>query len=281
MDLALSMLARYLRDHPEQAARELERIAPEECAAILADHSPDHAAPVLHAMAAIAGAEALELMETPSAIALLCRIPAGLATVLLRRISLPSRESLLLACPDPWGTAIRECARVPGLSVGAMMETRAPVFPEDWTVAEVRDRLTARPALFAGDIFVTDRDHRLRGRIELRRLFEHGGNRALSGILQPDVPTVAIHGAVRFLHDDPLWERCDVLPVVDGGGLFAGVLSHRALRSLASPAAAGPAEPGVVLVDIAELAWTGCVAAIDVAASIAPLKAASKPRGAG
>ncbi|MEZ5355033.1 MAG: hypothetical protein R2762_20545 [Bryobacteraceae bacterium] len=278
MNLALAMLRHFLREHPGEAARELECIDAGEAAAILADSPPEESVRILRSMAAVASTETLELMEAPSAVALLCRLHPALAAMLLRRMSLPSRENLLQACPAPWNDAIRDALRAPVFSAGALMEPRPLVFPDDWKAGAVTGLLARRPGLMAGDLFVVGRDHRLRGRLELRRVYEHQPARTLSGILLPDPPHLPIHATARFLHDDPLWRRFDVLPVVDRHGYFVGALSHRALRSL-DPQGQGSAveAPAGLVVEAAELAWTGCLAALDVAASLA--RGVSEPQG--
>ena len=50
MEAGLHLLRAFLRDHPAEAAQELEHIPVDEASAVLADAPPDEGAPVLAAM---------------------------------------------------------------------------------------------------------------------------------------------------------------------------------------------------------------------------------------
>ncbi|MEZ5397462.1 MAG: hypothetical protein R2724_32435 [Bryobacterales bacterium] len=263
------MLREFLRKHPAEAAQELERIPTDEAAAVLADAPPDEGAPVLAAMGAMAAAEALDLMEVPSAVALVCRLEARVAAMLLRRVTLPSRQNILFVCPDLWKTGISASLAVGPESVGAVMDGRAAVFPADWKVRELLAFMAARPARLAIDVFVEDREHGLVGRLDLRALDPLAASRELRGVMAPDPPRLPLRASIRAVRDDVLWRRFDTIPVVDESGLFAGALPHRALRMAAQREASGDARsPGGAFVEFAELAWTGYVAAVDVASSL-------------
>jgi len=163
-----------------------------------------------------------------------------------------------------YGVAQRLAARA------AAMDPRAPVFPADWRVSELVQYLTEHPGRMALDAFVEDRDHKLRGRIELRALEGRLNVRELRGVMAPDPPAIFLRTAVAAVRDDVLWRRFDVLPVVDESGVFVGSLSHRALRMDWKPdRGRGDEKPGAAMVELAELAWTGYLAAFDVASAIA------------
>ena len=157
MDVGLHLLRNFLRGHPAEAAAEIERISSKEAAAVLADSPPEEAAPVLCAMGGMAAAEALEQMEVPSAVALLCRVESALATMLLRRLTLPTRQNILFLCPEPWKTPVESGLLTHAGSVGAYMDNRAPVFPVDWKVSELLHYMAANPARLALDVFVAGR----------------------------------------------------------------------------------------------------------------------------
>lgn len=200
--------------------------------------------------------------------ALLCRVEAPVAAMLLRRLTLPSRQNVLFVCPEPWKGAIEAALLTRRESVGALMDARAPVFPADWKVSDVLAYVQGRPARLALDVFVAGRDHRLVGRIELRSLEGRLSVRELGGAMAADPPRLNVASAVRYVREDALWRKFDALPVVDENGIFVGALSHRALRMLESPSGAKDEPAGSAFVEFAELAWTGYVAAVDVASSL-------------
>ena len=269
MQAALELLRAFLRELPTAAAEELERLDADEAGAVLADAPPEDAAPVLAAMGAMSAAEALERMEVPSAVALACRLDPPVAAMLLRRVPLPARQNIVFVCPEPWKTSIGSALTAPRGSVAALMDARAGVFPEDWKISEVLAYLQSRPSRLALDVFVARRDHKLVGRIDLRSLEGRLSVRELRGAMAPDPPRLTAGSAVRFVRTDALWRKFDTLPVVDEQGIFLGALTHRALRMLESEAGdKAEARAGGAFVELAELAWTGYVAAVDVASSL-------------
>jgi Mg/Co/Ni transporter MgtE len=275
MDAALDLLRELLRAHPAEAGRDLELLGSEETAAILADAVPDEGAPVLASMSAMAAADALEHMETLSAVALACRLEPPVAALLLRRLPMPVRRNILTACPDPWKTTLASALRAPSHAVGAVMDARAPAFPQDWTVEDVTRLLGGQPGLLGLELFVVDRAYRLRGRLDLRRLDSARAARELSGVMVPEPPRLPIGAAIRFVGDDPLWQRFDALPVVDENGLFVGVLPHRAVRGWKRPAeGAEDDSAGGAFVEFAELAWRGYIAAVEVVSAVTTVAAA-------
>ena len=269
MEAGLRLLREFLRAHPARAAAELERIDPQEAAAVLADAPPEDGAPVLRLMGALQAAEALERMEVPSAVALLCRLESPVAATLMRRLTMPARRNISFVCPEPWKAAIDAALLAPASSVAAFMDVRAPVFPLDWKVSELVEYMTLHPSRLALEAFVAGRDHKLQGRIDLRGLEGRLNVRELRGVMAPNPPSLPLRAPMQAVREDALWRRFDVLPVVDESGLFAGSLSHRTLRVAHKPDAAGRRTTASgAIVELAELAWTGYVAAVEVASSL-------------
>jgi Mg/Co/Ni transporter MgtE len=266
VEAALQLLQTFLSEHPFEAALALELAPPAEAGAILADQPPDTAVEVWRRMAIPAAAAALRGMEIPSAVALLCRVPAGRAVLLLRRQSTPLALTLISACPDPWRTAI-EHARSRGVySVGAFMHPSPAALPADWTARQTGDFLIRHPEFLAFDLFVVDRDWRLAGRTDLLRLATTPGNHTLGGLIDPNPARLPISAPVASVREDPVWRTADVLPVTDESGLLVGTLAHKTLRSLNDEVSEEATPVGSLLMDGAELAWTGFAGAIDAAA---------------
>lgn len=265
MVAALRLLTRFLKEHPTDAARELESIDPAEAAAILADQEPGIATGVWQALAPFAASGALAQMDLPAAAAILCRASTGKAAVALRQLTLPVRRSLIEHCPDPWRSSLEKACSTGASSAGRVMTANLMALPADWTVLQARQLLAANPERISPDLFVVDRDWRLAGRTDLRRLGTHAAARSLAGLMQPNPPHLKLQTPVAAIREDPLWRKFDVLPVVDAGGLLAGAISHLGLRSLEEEYSAEPLELGSAVAQVAELTWSGYVAAMDVA----------------
>jgi Mg/Co/Ni transporter MgtE len=229
--------------------------------------------------------DALARMEFSSAAALVCRLPTSKAVALLFRQGLPLRLSLIQACPEPWRTSLAQACHMNPGSVGTLLNKAVTVAPSDWSIAKTRRYLAAHPQQTSFEIFVVDREWRLTGRTDLQRLAIHTEARLMGGIVDPNPASLRLRSSIAAIREDRLWQRFDVLPVTDEGGLVLGSVSHRAIRSLQGTmeGLADPNRPGAgtAVVDAAELAWTGYLAALDVAAlmwrSAAPLDSGPTP----
>jgi len=268
MEAGLRLLRRFLAEHPREAAVALEVSPSSEAAAVLSDQPPEIAVQVWKQMAIPAAAAALGAMEVPSAVALLCRIEAPLAALMIFRQNLPVARTLTQACPDPWRTAIERACSAGPLSVGALMHPAPPALPADWTARQAGEFLTKHPEFLAFDIFVVDRSWHLVGRTDLFRLANSAGGNTVGARMQPSAPSLLLHSAVAAAREDALWRSNDVLPVTDAAGLLVGALSHKRLRSKEDKVSDEPVELRSLLIDAAELAWTGFTGAVDAAATV-------------
>lgn len=268
IDLALSLLRRFLRRHPLEAARALEAVSAEERADILADEPPESAVEVFKSLSPVAGSEVLHGMEIRSAVALLARLPPGLAAQRMMRLSWATQEALLSALPAPWGQNLERALLAPQHSVGSAMNRHAPALPEDFTVREAIQHLNGRPGQLSFEVFVVNRKGQLSGRTDLAEIYKSPDVRPLTGLMQPKPRAIAFRAMLRSLLQDPLWSRFDSLPVVDGAGLLLGALSHRSLRALAGKKEVTPIALASPLIEASGLIWAGYAAAVDVAASV-------------
>src|SRR5690606_39210684 len=143
------------------AAAELEAVPPGERAALLADEPADAAAAVFRFLSAAAGAEALRDMELRSSVAILCRLPAGVAAQRVLRLAWSAQEALVAALPEPWKGTLRQAVTLAPGTVGALMDRRPTALPEALSAGRAVEAVEARPSSMRADVFAVDAEGRL------------------------------------------------------------------------------------------------------------------------
>jgi len=256
MSLADALVRRFAEDHPAEAARLLGDQAPEGEAAVLARLPDACAAGVLGRMAPPVGAACLAALNPERGAAVLGRLPAERAAALLRRIDPERREALLAELPD--AARLRPLLVYPEGTAAALMDPRAVALPDDLDLEEVRRRLGRHSANLALEVYVVDREQRLRGVTDLRGLLDVSRRGPLALLVRPVEPLLAGADATAMsVH--PGWTEHDSLPVVDERGVYLGAVRHQRLRQLLEGAAGARRTRGGLeaVVALGELYWLG------------------------
>jgi magnesium transporter len=255
MSLADTLIRRFAADHPAEAARLLGDHPPAGEAAVLARLDDAAAAGVLSRMSPPAGAGCLAALDPSRAPAILSLLPPERAAALLRRIDPPRREALLLALPD--AARLRPLLVHAEGTAAALMDPAAIALPDDLDLDEGRRRVHRHADKLALEVYVVDRDQRLRGVVSLRDLLDPGRRGPLSTLLR-SVEPLAAGADVTAMAAHPGWHEQDSLPVVDEHGVYLGAVRHERLRQLQGAPGARRARGGVeAVVALGELYWLG------------------------
>ncbi len=230
----------YLRAHPVDAARELERLPAGDVAALFG-HAPARlVAPVAEAMLTHAAAAAvLALPEEQSALILGAMRAPGAAGV-LRHAAGEERRALLAALPTTTALACRALLRYPEDAVGALVDSSAVALPESARADEALAALRQRGGA-AEDVYVVADAQRLAGAVSVATLLGADPAVRLAALKRP-VPSLPALMPCAAAASSPGWDEAGALPVVEHGGRLVGVLTAPALRrALATRERAGAA----------------------------------------
>ncbi len=228
-DAALSR--RYLLDYPREAARQLEKIAPDEAAELLAPLPSNIALPVWQALIPDVAGTILQMAPPDTARQWLREAEPSVAVGALSQIE-EDRRAQLLGLLDPQIAAeLRSMLSYPEDAAGRLMDPHVTPLRADWNVDEALLRLKAIRRRGLRELFVIDEAGRLTGRVEIQDLATTDPGRALRDITHPLIASVQEldprEDLVSILEHQPITE----LPVVNIDGRFVGVIQHSALLS--------------------------------------------------
>ena len=160
----------FLEAHPVDAARVLERLAPESAAALLQSAPLRLASPVLRQMLPLAGARCLEQLDDSETIGLLRGVGAQAGVALLRHFGAERRAQMLAQLPTALTIAYELLLGYPEGTVGAWMDPHALALPADMNSGDSLERVRQAKDAPVTDPYVIDRNQRLMGYVELADL---------------------------------------------------------------------------------------------------------------
>jgi len=273
MTAGTELCARFAASHPEDAARILERSRPQSVAALLESLPRDSAVEVLRRLHTPFAARCLEHLS--DAAGEICRrLPLDHAAQLLRRAGHATADRVLRQLPEDDTVRLRRLLRHPEGTAAAIADQQAMTVPSDISIAEARRRVQSSSADVTYDIYVVDRDGRLRGVSDIRRLFRAQARDPVATIMRSDVVRLAASSDLATVALHPGWHDFDALPVVDESGNFLGIVWHRTVRQMAAAAPSDGPSGLDVLSGVANLYW---ITLADLVAGLGQLAGRAAP----
>jgi magnesium transporter len=222
---------RFLLDYPHEAARQLEAMASDDAARLLAAQPLHAAVRAWQALAPDVARSVLESLPEPLARQLLSDAEPAASAAVLAQLDPEARDARLRALDAQVAHELRELLAYPEDSAGRLMDPQVSPLRAELTVAEALARLKTMKRRGLRELFVVDDAGSLTGRVELQDLAVADEARPLREITRPLVAAVQDldprEDVVAVLQQQPITE----LPVVSSEGRFVGVIRQAALMS--------------------------------------------------
>jgi magnesium transporter len=235
----IAALARtYLRDFPGEAAREVESAPLEETVALLAAEPTPHAVAVIDRLASNVAADVLQASAPEHAHRFVTSMDPVRAAASLAWFDDTAREQALAGLDDAAAKELRAMAAYPPETAGRLMDPRVIGLRRGTTVQEAIRRLRSVRTRQISDVYLTDDEGRLAGRVRVQELAISAPTVSLEALAEPAVSvvgTATTDEVVETLTD----RRLSALPVVDFEGRLLGVIRHDTLVKTAQQDLAG------------------------------------------
>ncbi len=239
----------YLAAHPVDAARELERLAPAEVAALLAQDPVRLTAAVVEAMLPAAAANCVQVLAIERAALLIGTLRTSSAAGILRHLPDATAAALLEALPTAKAIACRALLRHPEDSVAALADTTALCLAAGIRVDAALEALRRHDIEGTSSVYVVDGDLRLTGIVSVAGLLRAGAEVRLQALQHPVATLPALMPlAAAAGHDG--FSTANELAVVEQGGRFFGTLSAATLRRALAARRAPADAPGMTLAGV-------------------------------
>jgi magnesium transporter len=265
----------FLEAHPADAARVLERIAPQNVAALLSDAPVRLAAPVLRAMLPPFVARCLEPLGDELVSALLRAMGPQAGVAVLHYLPEVRRAALLTQLPTAMAMAFRLLLGYPQDTVGAWMDPRVVVLAADTSADAALTRLREAQGEIDAVVFVIGPGQRLLGLVDLAELLRAQSDLPLSKLMRDAPFTLPARASIHGVEEHEGWDDFQILPVVERdqrlvGALDRGVVARALHRSRRVQATAGYDD---VLANLAGGYWLGVTSLIQLVVDMLPVAA--------
>ena len=261
MPMLEAVTLRFMDAHPEDAARVLETLPASALSAVIRDMPPDSAARVLRHVTPDALAGCLRDLGDAAA-PVVQHLPVAIASPALRALDAAPRRRLH-ALPKTVSVPLGLALRYPPGTVGALLDPQAVCAHAGMSMGETVQLARKAPELLRRYVYVLDDHQQLAGVLDVRECLLAPRHVAVRSLMRPNPVSLRARASLAEAAAHRAWTQLDVLPVVDRGGTFLGVLRRRVLDAArAAPGedgAAGHAVTGTVL-DLADLYWQASTA---------------------
>lgn len=235
---AMTALARgYLRDFPDEAARHLEDLPVEEIARLIRREPVRYSAPLLEQVEPHLAAKVLLSLPEKYARDELAGVEPVRAIAMLSWMNEEQRDAALAGLEPGLARELRQMAEYPLETAGRLMDPRAIGLRPGTTAQQALSKLRQVSERRISDIFVTDENNHLVGRVSLQAVAVASPTSLLETLMQPAIAVQAVDPQDEVVEKFTSG-RLASLPVVDFEGRLIGVIRHDRLATTAQENAA-------------------------------------------
>jgi magnesium transporter len=224
---ALELLLRSLAErHPEDTARALEALAPAEASRLLARLPARTVGQVIERLAPHAAGRILPGLGSERTHRLLAQVTPRQAAAILQHLEAGAREAALAQMPGDAAQKLRDLLAWPAQSAGGMMDPQVSAVSIDLGVGEAITALRKAPRRTLYYLYVTGRDGKLAGVLNMRELLLAGPRDRIEDLVHRDVVAVAASADREEVAELMRGRGFIALPVVDAERRLLGVVKH-------------------------------------------------------
>jgi len=250
---------RLLDNHPQDAARALEKYHPEELAGYLGEMPVTSTAKVMRHMVPAIAADSLVEMPAETAAAVLEEFSVERATALLRYMPVSQRNSIIRNLSPLYSNMVKLVLRYPEGTVGQLMTPRVFAAHEDMQSDDLLQTIQGMSGQLQKLIYIINDNHHVVGKVDIRDLLTDEHVSAIGRLMQPVGTTLSARSSISNVQRLDEWKYNDVLPVVDHSGQFIGVLKRGVmLDAMAHEAPRNQEDFTGTALAIAEIFWEAC-----------------------
>jgi magnesium transporter len=220
---------RFLTDYPREAARHLEELPTTKAAEVLAQQPVHVIVPVWQHLSQDTEERLLAAVSDKLRSALLSELDPAPSATLLNRIDPEIRAQYMAPLNPEIAKELDELMHYPPDSAGQLMDPRVIAFRADMGAREALTRLRRSKARALREIYVTDEEGRLSGRVEMQDLALAEPNQRLADISRRIASAVQNLTPREEVVEILEQYKQPVLPVIDVNGRLVGVIHQAGL----------------------------------------------------
>jgi len=227
-----SLVRKFVEGHPQDAAKALEELEVDEAAKVMQKLSLRLGSLLLERLTPQRAGAILEKLEPDRTSEMLTAMPPRQVAFILQYLDMGQREATLAALPESRARQLRELMQYPEDTAGGMMEPRVVSIPSDLDVQSAIARLRKAPRHTLYYLYVTDREGKLVGVLNMRNLLLASPKDSIESLMSRELLSVPVTMDRQDILVLIRRHRFLALPVVDDEGRLIGIIRHdEALRA--------------------------------------------------
>ena len=251
-----------MEQHPGDAVRIVEQLAGEDRSALIQSLKPEIAAGILQAMTPADAVSCIALMTPVQSIPVLKCLSPNFAAGCMRRLTAELRRDILTQAGQNNDLKnVRTLLTFPPDVAGAVMDPETAAIQEQMSCAEAVAFAKRHPDKLRNIIYVVNGENVLVGLLEARDLLILKDKTPINSVMKPIQYRLNGRAYLQTARDNPGWEYCDDLPVVDYHGTYLGSLNRenflQALAEIEVGSSHGD-QPKEILLGLAETFLNTC-----------------------
>jgi len=219
----------FLRQHPVEAAEEIESLSNDELEAVVSGLDPIALTVTMEYLSPARALGVFTCLGRDARLQVLERAAPRLAVTVLTQLSTDEREELLAALTSASRKDLERQLSFPEDSAGRLMDRSFVSVRTTTQAGKALERLAASKIRDLRSIFVVTADARLTGFVDIQDLALAPPEEPVREYLQPIGETVSIQTSREELVGLLERSRRDSVPVIDADGRLAGVVRYRSL----------------------------------------------------
>jgi magnesium transporter len=227
MEKSIAFLIRsFAETNPDAAARAMESLEISESAAVVAQLPVEVTGPILERLGSHCAAQLFTTLGPETTQNLINRMTPKQAAVVLQHLDLELRDRLLSGGDSERIQLVREALKYPPDTAGGMMQFPVTSLPLDLTVQETIGQIRRAPRESLHYLYVTQRDGRLVGVLNMRDLLVASPLEPLERLVRRNLVTVRATMDREEVANLMRSRGFVALPVVDDDDRLLGVVRH-------------------------------------------------------
>ena len=219
----------FLLDYPDDAARFLEKLEPEEVAGILATQQPHIVARVMDRMSPGSVTAVLKKITRDAAATILVNMDTNISITQLNAMTPREREALFADMDKRTANEFRTLLDYPENSVGRAMSPEFSACSRHLTVDEALDLLRRQETGNIKHLFLLNDNMQLDSFLDIHQLVLADGNVKLSTLSRPVAAFVDVMDSMEDVIEKLDKYQVAVMPVVDVNHKMVGIIRSQGL----------------------------------------------------
>ena len=251
----------FLKHHPKDAARVLERFDSEQLAEYFNQQPAVTIAKIFRFMTPAKTVSCLVLMDVNIAAKILEDFSIERSSTLLRRMQPDIRLKIIRAMATLYANMIKLVIRFPEDTVGRFISPNVYTVLDTMYVKDILSNVKDSVEQVRSEIFVVNDKQRLVGLVYIKDLLVADSNIPIKKIMRSAPQALSARSRLAHVQHNTEWKYNELLPVIDTNGLFIGVLKRGVMLDALSRAKDSSQQQddiATAALEMADLFWNTC-----------------------